>query len=245
MPKGFRGAQCRLKISIFKETSGLCLFKISEMFNFSKDFRGAQCQFPATACNPTKLGFNGGYNCSGSGRWLSLNPISSNDGFYDTFFSSNGSTQCLIPSWHMDCFTRSVKRQVLSQASKMIIVLIPTLPFRATSSPFTGLKYKEVKRCANRSSTFSCHLKCPAPASFSYSPAPIYTCKYSEGVFRPAQVLRMGILKWAKDNHCPTMVMVMVILIGTMRKSNCCKKKKKKKKIVVLTLQKVSPRQRE
>ena len=99
--------------------------------------------------------------------------------------------------------------------------------------------------CDNPSSTFSCHLKCPAPASFSYSPAPIYTCKYSEGVFRPAQVLRMGILKWAKDNHCPTMVMVMVILIGTMRKSNCCKKKKKKKKIVVLTLQKVSPRQRE
>ena len=55
------------------------------MFNFSKDFRGAQCQFPATAYNPTKLGFNGGYNCSGSGRWLSLNPKNSGGGFHEFF----------------------------------------------------------------------------------------------------------------------------------------------------------------
>ena len=211
----------------------MCLFKISKMFQFSKDFRGAQCQFPATACNPTKLGFNGGYNCSGSGRWIYLNPKISGDGFYDFF--------CLQMDQQMDCFTWSVKRQVLSQASKTIIVLIPALSSRATSSALHKPLYIQYINildilnqiyidllntdCDNPSSTFSCHLKCPAPASFSYSPAPIYTCKYSEGVFRPAQVLRMGILKWAMDNHCPTMVMVMVILIGTMRKSNCCKKK--------------------
>ena len=39
------------------------------------------------------------------------------------------------------------------------------------------------------SSTFSCRLKCPSPASFSYSPAPIYTCKYSDGFFLPSQVI--------------------------------------------------------
>ena len=38
------------------------------MGSFQKDFRGGQCQFPATACNPSKLGYNGGYNCSGTGR---------------------------------------------------------------------------------------------------------------------------------------------------------------------------------
>ena len=143
------------------------------MFQFSKDFRGAQCQFPATACNPTKLGFNGGYNCSGSGRWIYLNPKISGDGFYDFF--------CLQMDQQMDCFTWSVKRQVLSQASKTIIVLIPALSSRATSSALHKPLYIQYINildilnqiyidllntdCDNPSSTFSCHLKCPAPAS--------------------------------------------------------------------------------
>ncbi|KAK7083100.1 hypothetical protein SK128_014119 [Halocaridina rubra] len=31
------------------------------------DFRGKSCQYPITNCDPKKLGFNGGYNCSGEG----------------------------------------------------------------------------------------------------------------------------------------------------------------------------------
>ncbi|KAK4325807.1 hypothetical protein Pmani_003587 [Petrolisthes manimaculis] len=33
----------------------------------TKEFRGDHCQYPISNCDPKKLGFNGGYNCSGEG----------------------------------------------------------------------------------------------------------------------------------------------------------------------------------
>ncbi|RXG71349.1 hypothetical protein Avbf_00325 [Armadillidium vulgare] len=42
---------------------GICL--APNICECSSEFRGPICQYPISNCDPKKLNFNGGYNCSG------------------------------------------------------------------------------------------------------------------------------------------------------------------------------------
>ena len=112
-------------------------------------------------------------------------------------------SKCLISSWHMDCFTRSVKREVLSQASKTMIVIIPALLSRATSSALPRPPSRTARRRSTRASTpreFSVQLRLWVGALW-YGKWPLY-CPQGSGTLRQQLLMMHGIAWFCMVLHC-------------------------------------------